>query len=104
MPRRATACPPAYREHLVALARAGCSAKALASAFEPCGQTIRYRAFLADPDRREHPGTLTTAALAKASRLRRANARPKVARGIQGRAAAGFAREAGTIPPDASCS
>jgi transposase len=53
-------------------------------------------------DRGERPGALTTEERAELKRLRRENRQLKVERDIPGRAAAWFAREAGTIPPDSS--
>ena len=41
MPRRPAAFPPAYREQIIALARAERTAKQLAAEFEPSEQTIR---------------------------------------------------------------
>lgn len=60
MPRRPAAYPPAYREQIIALARAGRTAKQLAAEFEPSEQTIRNWIFQAQADRGEHPGALTT--------------------------------------------
>ena len=77
MPRRPAAYPPAYREQVIALARAGRTSNALAKAFEPSAPTIG---------------------------LRRENQQWKVERDILGNAAAWFVRESGTIPPDASAS
>jgi transposase len=102
MPRRPAAYPPAYREQIVALARAGRSAKALAAEFEPSEQTIRNWIFQAAADRGEHPGALTTAEREELTRLRRENRQLKVERDILGKAAAWFARETGTIPPASS--
>ena len=42
MPRRPAAYPAAYREQIIALARAGRRPKALAQEFEPSEQTIRH--------------------------------------------------------------
>jgi transposase len=102
MPRRPAAYPPAYREQIVALARAGRTAKALAAEFEPSEQTIRNWIFQAAADRGEHPGALTTAEREELTRLRRENRQLKVERDILGKAAAWFARETGTIPPASS--
>mgnify|MGYP002777169314 CR=1 FL=1 len=104
MPRRPAAYPAAYREQIVALARSGRSVKALAQEFEPSEQTIRNWIFQAEADRGERPGVLTTDERAELQRLRRENRQLKVERDILGKAAAWFAREAGTIPPDASSS
>ncbi len=102
MPRRPAVSPAAYREQIIALARSGRSAKELAAEFEPSEQTIRNWLFQAGVDRGEHPETLTSAEREELSRLRRENRQLKVERDILGKAAAWFARETGTIPPDAS--
>ena len=102
MPRRPAAYPPAYREQIIALARAGRTAKALAAEFETSEQTIRNWIFQAAADRGEHPGALTTAEREELTRLRRENRQLKVERDILGKAAAWFARETGTIPPASS--
>ena len=102
MPRRPIAYPPAYREQIIALARAGRTPKELAAAFEPSEQTIRNWIFQAEADRGQRPGALTTEEREELSRLRREHRQLKVERDILGNAAAWFARETGTIPPDSS--
>ena len=104
MPRRPAAYPAAYREQIIALARAGRSAKALADEFEPSEQTIRNWIFQAEADHGELPGVLTTDERAELTRLRRENRQLKTERDILGKAAAWFARESGTIPPESSSS
>lgn len=104
MPRRPAAYPAAYREQIIALARAGRSAKELAQEFEPSEQTIRNWIFQAEADRGERPGVLTSDERAELQRLRRENRQLKVERDILGKAAAWFARESGTIPPESSSS
>ena len=71
MPHRPAAYPPAYREQLIALARADSSRNALTHEFEPSAQTIRHSIFLADADRGERPGALTSDEPAELNRLRR---------------------------------
>lgn len=102
MPRRPAAYPAAYREQIIALARTGRSPKELAKEFEPSEQTIRKRIFQAEADRGERPGVLTSDERAELQRLRRENRQLKVERDILGKAAAWFARDSGTIPPE-SC-
>ena len=102
MPRRPIAYPPAYREQIIALARAGRTPQELAAEFEPSEQTIRNWIFQGEADRGEQPGALTTEEREELSRLRRENRQLKVERDILGRAAAWFAGETGTIPPDSS--
>ena len=98
MARRPKAYPPTYREKIIALARAGRTAKELAREFEPSEQTIRNWLFQAGVDQGGHPGELTTLERDELARLRRENRQLKVERYIFGKAAAWFARETGTIP------
>lgn len=99
MARRPKAYPPSYREQIIALARAGRTAKQLAAEFEPSEQTIRNWLFQAGVDQGEHPGPVTTVERDELTRLRRENRQLKIERDILGKAAAWFARETGTIPP-----
>ncbi len=104
MPRRPAAYPAAYREQIIALARAGRSPKELAKEFEPSEQTIRNWLFQDGADRGERPEAMTTEERAELQRLRRENRQLKVERDILGKAAAWFARETGTIPNGGSSS
>lgn len=104
MPRRPAAYPAAYREQIIALARAGRNLKELAKEFEPSEQTIRNWVFQAEADQGERPSVLTTDERGELARLRRENRQLKVERDILGKAAAWFARESGTIPPESSSS
>ena len=102
MPRRRAAYPAAYREQIIALVRAGRSPKKLAKEFVPSEQIIRNRVFQDSADRGERPEALTTDERGELQRLRRENRQLKVVRDIPGNAGAWFARESGTIPPEAS--
>jgi len=104
MPRRPAAYLAAYREQIIALARAGRTSKELAKEFEPSEQTIRNWLFQAEADRSQRPGALTSKERAELQQLRRENRQLKVERDILGKAAAWFAWESGTIPPDPSAS
>lgn len=104
MPRRPAAYPAAYREQIIALVRAGRSPKELAKEFEPSEQTIRNWVFQDSADRGERPEALTTEERTELQRLRRENRQLKVERDILGKAAAWFARESGTIPPESASS
>ena len=104
MPRRPTACPAAYREQIIALVRVGGSPKELAKVPEPSEQTIRNWVFQDGADRRERPESLTTEERGELRRLRLESRQLKVERDILGTAAAWFARESGTIPPESSSS
>ena len=83
MPRRPAAYPAAYREQIIALARAGRTSKELAKEFEPSEQTIRNWLFQAEADRGERPGALTSEERAELQRLRRENRQLKVERGLE---------------------
>lgn len=104
MPRRPAAYPAAYREQIIALARAGRNPKELAKEFEPSEQTIRNWLFQDSADRGERPDALTSDERRELQQLRRENRQLKVERDILGEAAAWFARESGTIPPESSSS
>lgn len=104
MPRRPPAYPAAYREQIIALARAGRSSKELAQEFEPSEQTIRNWLFKVGADRRERPEALTIDERAELQRLRRENRQLKLECDILVKAAAWFAREGGAIPPECSSS
>ncbi len=82
MPRRPAAYPSAYREQIIALARAGRTSRELAHEFEPSKQTIRNWLFQAEADRGERPGVLTSEEREEREelhRLRRENQRACVA-------------------------
>jgi transposase len=104
MPRRPAAYPPAFREQIIALARAGRTSKELAQEFDPSKQTIRNGIFQAEADRVERPGALTSDEREELSRRRRENRPLTVERDIVGKAAAWYTRESGTIPPDSFAS
>jgi len=56
MPRRPAAYPAAYREQIIALARAGRSPQELAKEFEPTERTIRNWLFQAEAACGQRPG------------------------------------------------
>lgn len=87
MPRHPAAYPPAYREHIIALARAAHASKELAQEFEPSEQTIRNWIFQAAADRGERPSALTADEREELTRLLRENRRLKVERDILGKTA-----------------
>ena len=76
----------------------------MAKELEPSEQTIRNWAFQDSADRGERPEVLTSGERAELQRQRRENRQLKVERDILGKAAAWFARESGTIPPESSSS
>jgi len=102
MPRTRPAYPPEYRQQIIDLVRAGHSPEELAREFEPTSQTIRNWVKQADLDEgRRHDG-LTTAEREELTRLRRENKRLRTEREILAKAAAWFARETGSVPPESS--
>ena len=96
MPRRPAAYPPAFREQIIALARAGRSAKELAQEFEPSEQTIPNWIFQAEADRGERPAALTTDERAELTRLQPAEI--LLADGMQERLPPGFAASVSALP------
>jgi transposase len=89
---------------MVELVRARRSPEALAQEFEPSGQTIRNWGRQADLDEGRRDDGLTTEERQELRRLRRENKQLRTEREILAKAAAWFARETGSLPPDASSS
>jgi transposase len=87
---------------MVELVRAGRKPRELAEEFEPSEQTIRNWVKQADLDEGVREDGLTTTDRDELRRLRRENRQLKQEREILKKAAAWFARETGTIPPDSS--
>jgi len=104
MPRTRAPYPPEYRQRMVDLVRAGRSPEELAGEFEPTGQTIRNWVKQADLDEGRRLDGLTTAEREELVRLRRETKRLRLEREILAKAAAWFARETGSIPPESSSS
>jgi len=104
MPRSRQPYPPEFRQQIVELARAGRSPEELAREFEPTAQTIRNWVKQADLDEGRRRDGLTTAERQELARLRRENKRLRLEREILAKAAAWFARETGSIPPESSSS
>jgi transposase len=90
--------PPEFREQMVALVRAGRNPRELAREFEPSEQTIRNWVQQADRDSGRRTDGLTTAEREELRRLRREVRQLRLEREILKKAAAWFAREAGTVP------
>jgi transposase len=102
MPRSHPPYPPEFRRQMVELVRAGRSPEELAREFEPSGQTIRNWVRQADLDEGRRADGLSTPEREEVKRLRRENKRLRTEREILTKAAAWFAREAGSLPPDSS--
>ena len=93
MPKTRTAYPPAFRQPMIELVRAGCSPEDLAGEFEPTAQTVRNWVAQADRDEGRRNDGLTTAEREELRRLRRENRRLREEREILSEATAWFARE-----------
>ena len=92
--------PLEYRRQLVELVRAGSSVAKLAREFGLSPGSIRNWVKQADLDEgRRHDG-LTTDERHEMARLRRENQRLRLERDILAKAAAWFARETGSLPPE----
>ena len=94
--------PPEYRQQIIELVRAGRSPEELSREFEATAQTIRNWLKQADLDEGRRQDGLTTAERQELARLRRENKRLRLEREILAKAAAWFARETGSIPPESS--
>ncbi len=90
---------PEFREQMVALVRSGRSPEELAKEFPPSAKSIRDWAKQADLDEGRRADGLTSAERDELRRLRREVKNLRIEREILGKAAAWFAREAGSIPP-----
>ena len=93
MPKTRTAYPPAFRQQMIELVRAGRSPEDLAREFEPTAQTVRNWVAQADRDEGRRNDGLTTAEREELRRLRRENRRLREEREILSKATAWFARE-----------
>src|SRR5258708_12668656 len=93
---------PGFRRQLVELVRAGRDPEQLAREFEPSAQAIRNWVAQADRDEGRREDGLTTLEREELRRLRRENRQLREEREILKKAAAWFARETETIPPNPS--
>ena len=96
--------PPEFRQQMVDLVRAGRSPEELARQFEPSAQAIRNWVSQADRDEGRRQDGLTSADREELRRLRGENRQLRQEREILAKAAAWFARETGSIPPQSSSS
>lgn len=104
MPRSHAPYPPEFRRRMVELVRAGRTPGELASKFEPSAEAIRNWVKQADLDDGRREDGLTTDEREELRRLRRENRTLRQEREILKKAAAWFARETGSIPPESSSS
>ena len=102
MPKSRPPYPPEFRRRIVELVRSGRSIGAVAKEFEPSEPTIRKWIKQVDVDEGRREDGLTTAEREELRQLRRENRRLREEREILAKAAAWFARETGTIPPQSS--
>lgn len=91
-----------FREQMVELVRAGRTPAELAEEFEPSAQTIRNWFFQAERDVGNRSDGLTSVEQEELRQLRQENRQLREEREILGKAAAWFARESKTIPPESS--
>jgi len=73
MPRTRTPYPTEFREHIIALARAGRSVESLAREFEPCAATIHLWLKEAQQDSGERDDDVISAEREELRRLKREN-------------------------------
>ena len=104
MPRTRSPYPAEFRRKMVELVRSGRSPEELSREFEPSARAIRKWVRQADLDEGHRTDGLTTEDKAELRRLRREDRRLKEEREILAKAAAWFARETGSIPPESSSS
>ena len=102
MPMSHPPYPPEYRRRMVELVRSGRKLGELAREFEPSAEAIRNWVKQADRDEGQRQDGLTTDERGELNKLRRENRTLRLEREILKKAAAWFARETGTIPPEAS--
>ena len=104
MPRTRSPYPEEFRRKMVELVRAGRSPYELLKEFEPTAVTISNWVKQADLDEGRRADGLTTDERNELARLRRENKRLRLEREILAKAAAWFARETDSIPPESSSS
>jgi transposase len=102
MPKSHSPYPPEFRHRMVELVRAGRSPEELAQKFEPSAQAIRNWVRQADLDEGRREDGVTSEEREELRRLRRENKTLRMEREILKKAAAWFARETGSIPPESS--
>ena len=102
MPRTHRPYPPEFRQRMIELVRAGRKPEQLAKEFEPTAQTIWNLLKQGDLDTGRRDDGLTSDEKEELRRLRRENRHLREEREILKKAAAWFARETGSIPPQGS--
>jgi len=94
--------PREFRQQMVDLVRAGRTPEELSREFEPSAQAIRNWVRQSDLDAGRRDDGLKSPELEELRRLRRENRQLREEREILAKAAAWFARETGSIPPESS--
>ncbi len=102
MGRSRRSYPPEFRQQMVELVRAGRSPASLAREFEPSAQAIRLWVRQADLDEGRRSDGQTTEESTELKRLRRENKQLRTEREILAKAAAWFARETDSVPPQST--
>jgi len=102
MPRSRPPYPPEFRRQIIELSQAGRNPEELAQEFEPTAKTIRNWISQSQRDQGQRPDGLSSPERAEITRLRRENKQLRLAREMLSKAAAGFARETGSIPESSS--
>ena len=102
MPKSHPRYPPEFCRRMVELVRSGRSPGELAQKFEPSAQAIRNWVHQADLDEGRSEDGATSEERGELRRLRRENKTLRMEREILKKAAAWFARETGSIPPESS--
>ena len=104
MPKSHRPYPREYKQRIIELVRAGRSPESLEKEFEPTAQTIRNWMRQADLDEGRRNDGLTSTEREEIRRLRREIRMLREEKEILKKAAAWFARETGSIPPESSSS
>ncbi len=104
MAKTRLAYPPEFRQKMVELMHAGRAPESLGREFEPSAQAIRNWVAQADRDEGRRADGLTSSERDERHRLKGENRRLRQEREILAKAAAWFARETGSIPPQSSSS
>ena len=104
MPKSRPPYPPEYRQQILELVRAGRTPEELAREFEPSAECIRNWAKQAEREQGLRSDGLTSAERDELTRLRREVKILRQEKEILKKAAAWFARESNTLPPESSSS
>lgn len=104
MPEARPPYPPEYRQQMIELVRSGRTPEELARECEPSAQCIRNWVKEAEREEGLRSDGLTSAEREELKRLRRENKILRQEKDILRKAAARFARESSSLPPESSSS